>query len=279
MNKLIFSVPQAWTDGNGFGCATLGFANTDGAVAAYEKPLKGQILAGSYENILGKCPEIEYADAAVVVFGNAGGENEFLQKLHQLVPCPKVGGGAAFTDKTGLIPGGQEAAVFFIQDDRYTFETETQCIHEEQIDTCQLTLADSRTILTINGRDAADYLQDKKAALGLPETDFEHLTLTDGLGVNAHLSSADGVIKSGRDLQKTMTLRYVPHRVVYDRIRKFYDDPDAIIFGCAGLGGLLDKPLNTENLGLFLFGEVCTVGNQAEFGNLMLSKLIIKERK
>jgi hypothetical protein len=29
-------------------------------------------------------------------------------------------------------------------------------------------------------------------------------------------------------------------------------------------------------LGLFLFGEVCTVNGKAEFGNLMLSKLQIK---
>ena len=114
--------------------------------------------------------------------------------------------------------------------------------------------------------------------MGLPETDFEHLTLTDALEINAHLSCVDGVIKSGRDLEATMTLRYVPHEVVYDRIRSFYDDPDAIIFGCAGLGGLLDKPLSTDNLGLFLFGEVCTVKGTAQFGNLMLSKLRIIDK-
>ena len=58
----------------------------------------------------------------------------------------------------------------------------------------------------------------------------------------------------------------------------FYDDPDAIVFGCAGLSGLLDKPLDTDSLGLFLFGEVCTVDGVAEFGNLMLSKLIIRKK-
>ena len=61
-------------------------------------------------------------------------------------------------------------------------------------------------------------------------------------------------------------------------MRSFYDDEDAIVFGCAGLSGLLDKPLDTKSLGLFLFGEVCTVGNRAEFGNLMLSKLKITEK-
>ena len=61
-------------------------------------------------------------------------------------------------------------------------------------------------------------------------------------------------------------------------MRRFYDDPNAIIFGCAGLSGLLDKPLDTASLGLFLFGEVCMADGSAEFGNLMLSKLVIRPK-
>lgn len=86
------------------------------------------------------------------------------------------------------------------------------------------------------------------------------------------------MIKSGRDVQTTMLLRYVSHDKVYERMRSFYDDSNAIVFGCAGLSGLLDRPLDTNSLGLFLFGEVCTVDGTAEFGNLMLSKLIIQSK-
>ena len=75
-----------------------------------------------------------------------------------------------------------------------------------------------------------------------------------------------------------MILRYIDHEEVYEAIREFYDDNDAIIFGCAGLSGLLDVPLQTKSLGLFLFGEVCTTNGTAEFGNLMLSKLRITTR-
>ena len=278
MEKLTFATPKAWDAVKDFGCATLYFANTEEKSATYEKPLQGKILTGTYGEILEGAKHIGKADVAIVVFGNAGGENQFLEKLYNIVSCPMVGGGAAFADQPGLIPGGGEAAVFFIQDDRYTFSTQTQCIHETLVETCTLELEDLRTIRTINGCDAKEYLARKKQEFGLPETDFEHLTLTDKRGVNAHLSCVDGMIKSGRDLQATMELRYVPHQAVYDRIHKFYDDKDAIIFGCAGLGGLLDKPLQTDNLGLFLFGEVCTVDTRPEFGNLMLSKLIIKER-
>ena len=64
-----------------------------------------------------------------------------------------------------------------------------------------------------------------------------------------------------------------------DKIQKFYDDKDAVVFGCAGLKGILDTHLDSPNLGLFMFGEVCTVDGHSDFGNLMLSKLIITPKE
>ena len=286
MAKLTFTTTGCWDNATGFGCASLGLpglcANDIPMVATYENDLKGTILTGSYEQMLSAATDVSATVyAAIVVFGNAGGENEFLRKLQAIFPCPMVGGGAAIdgaSGRAGLIPGGGQGAVFLITDERYTYETETRCIHTEVLEECTLTYSDPRTILTINGVDAASFLREKKAELGLPETDFEHLTLSDLRGVNAHLSCANGVIKSGRDVCDKMNLRYVPHEKVYDEMARFYDDPDAIVFGCAGLSGLLDKPLDPPSLGLFLFGEVCTVDAVAEFGNLMLSKLIIKKK-
>ena len=281
MHHLRFTTTGVFDQTQDFGCASLGLAGTCENTAVYERPLRGTVLTGTYEQILKAAKEIagsESIHAAVVLFGNAGGENEFLRQLQTVVSCPMVGGGAAIdgaTGKAGLITGGGQAAVFLIQDDRYTFRAVTQCIHDQLLEDCVLTMEDLRTVLTINGTDAAQFLARKKAQLGLAETDFEHLTLTDISGVNAHLSLAEGKIKSGRDLCTQMQLRYVAHEKVYDRMREFYNDPDAIVFGCAGLSGLLDRPLDTTSLGLFLFGEVCTVENHAEFGNLMLSKLQI----
>lgn len=288
MEKLSFTTTGCWDDAQGFGCASLGLAgicdNTENRVATYGTQLEAVALTGSYEQLLVKAKEAanrKPVQAAVVVFGNAGGENVFLAQLQKIVSCPMVGGGAAIdgpTGRSGLIPGDGPAAVLLITDDRYTYEAKTQCIHDQILETCELTTADPRTILTINGVDAAVYLAEKKKQLGLAESDFEHLTLSDMRNVNAHLSMDNGVIKSGRDVCEKMLLRYVAHEKVYDTMRKFYDDPDAIVFGCAGLSGLLDKPLDTNSLGLFLFGEVCTVDGVAEFGNLMLSKLVIQPR-
>ena len=284
MQKLRFTTTGNWSDGEGFGCASLGLAGTERDTAEFRCPIRGIVLTGEYAEVLRQVERLENLEktqAAVVLFGNAGGENVFLQQFRKLLHCPMVGGGAAIDGVTGrsaLLTGGSPVAVLLIQDERYRFETETVCIHERLIEECTLTLADPRTILTINGVDGAAYLAEKKASLGLAETDFEHLTLTDMHGINAHLSRPGAQIKSGRDLQEKMQLRYVPHEAVYDRIRAFYDDPDAVVFGCAGLGGILDHSLDTPSLGLLLFGEVCTVGDYAEFGNLMLSKLRILPR-
>ena len=278
MATITFATPENWEKVEGFGCATQRFAGVWQDPATYEKDLQGYVLTGTYEQILTAAMEIKKADVAIVFFGNAGGENVFLQKLQGILGCPMVGGGAAFTTKPGLVTGECQAAVLVVEDDRYAFETVTQCVHREILEECTLGLEDPRTILTINGQDAAAYLKEKKAAFGIPETDFEHITLTDSLGVNAHLSLVDGKIKSGRDVHKTMYLRRVPHEEVTEAARKFYDDPGAIVFGCAGLGGILDEIPQTPSLGLFLFGEVCTVEGKAEFGNLMLSKLRIDKK-
>ena len=192
-----------------------------------------------------------------------------------------AGGAAAIDPVTGrshLIPGGGEAAVLLLEDERYQFEAVTENLHTTLLERCTLTFSDPRVIDTINGCDALAWYREQRAALGFGETDFEHVTLTDPLGVNAHLSCEGGKLVSGRDLCPQMTLRLAKPDTVLPRMQAFYDDPDALIFGCAGLKGILPAELHSPGLGLFLFGEVCTVNDQAEFGNLMLSKLRITKQ-
>ena len=284
MNYLSFSTTESWDAAEGFGCASLGLPGFCENVRTYPVPLESVALTGNYAEILEQAKTAAQANkvlAAIVVFGNAGGENAFLKELQKAISCPMVGGGAAIdaaTGRCGLIPGNGPAAVLLITDERFTYEAKTECIHNVIVEECDLEMSDPRTIARINGMDATTYLEEKKKKLGINVSDFEHLTLSNSKNVNAHLSFVDGVIKSGRDLEEKMILRYVPHDAVYDRMYNFYNDPDAIVFGCAGLSGLLDKPLETPSLGLFLFGEVCTVDGIAEFGNLMLSKLIIQPK-
>ncbi len=283
MTQLSFTTTGGFDLAEGFGCASLGLpgvcSNDEKRVVTDPRELEGIALTGTYDEILSKVEQIqENVQAAILLFGNAGGENAFLRDLQKILTCPIVGGGAAIdfaTNTKGLITGRGEAALLLITDQRYTYTTETLCIHDQILDTCKLVLEDPRTILTINGVDAVAFYNQKRRELGLSDTDFEHLTLSDLQNVNAHLSIPAGKLVSGRDLQETMLLRYVDHAKVYETMRNFYDDRDAVVFGCAGLSGILDKPLDTKSLGLFLFGEVCMADGYAEFGNLMLSKLRI----
>lgn len=287
MTKLCFTTTGGWNQAEGFGCASLGLAgvcgNGENRAVSREYGAESVTLTGTYAELLAgvrAVTEKQPVYAAIVLFGNVGGENAFMEKLCKLITCPIVGGGAAIhTDGTkGLLTGGGEGAILLFTDDRYTYTAETLCIHEQVLKICDITVEDPRTLLTIDGVDAGTFLSQKREELGLQPTDFEHLTLSDLDDVNAHLSCPEGKIKSGRDVQSQMKLRYIPHEKVYDTMYRFYDDDDAIVFGCAGLSGLLDKPLTTKSLGLFLFGEVCTVNGRAQFGNLMLSKLKIQDK-
>ena len=165
-----------------------------------------------------------------------------------------------------------------IDDERYDFEVSCENIHHDVLSEHEITYTDATVIDRIDGQDAGQWLSAKKAEMGISKEDFEHLTLTDANGINAHLSENNGKICSGRDLQPRMYLRYVPEEKVQERMQAFYEDKDAIIFGCAGLKGILKEKLHTEGIGLFLFGEVCSKGEVSEFGNLMLSKIRVLKK-
>lgn len=264
-----------------FGCATFGYVGqwdpAEPSFISYAPQVKGDVVCGTYEYCMEHIPDKKY-QAAIVLLGNAGGENAFVHQLAEKIKAPVVGGGAAIHPVTGeaaMVTDHQQAAVYLICDDRYDFEVCCENIHHTVLGEHKIGFSDPRQMDTIDGVDAATWLAHKKENLELSESDFEHLTFSDRNGINAHLSFVDGKIRSGRDLTEQMQLRYVPASVVYERMHTFYDDPNAVVFGCAGLKGILPEPLHTEGVGLFLFGEICTKDGISEFGNLMLSKLRI----
>ena len=84
MKTITFYEPKYEPEEDLFGAATLGFAgkSTDKGNETYEFPiaLRGIQLNGSYEEILSEIPENKYK-LAIVLLGNAGGENSFVQEL------------------------------------------------------------------------------------------------------------------------------------------------------------------------------------------------------
>ena len=128
MKTIAFYEPKYEPGEDIFGAATLGFAgkSTDKGDEAYEFPisLQGIQLNGSYQEILSKIPEKEYK-LAVVLLGNAGGENLFVQELSEKLNCPIIGGGAAMDgEKGGLIAGGGKASVLLVDDENYDVQLE-----------------------------------------------------------------------------------------------------------------------------------------------------------
>ena len=286
--KIKFYTPSYEGADDVFGAATFGFVGAENerepnAVELLHE-LEGDMVCGTYEDCLKKIealPKREW-QVGIVLFGNAGGENAFLRELSARVRIPLVGGGAAICPKTGksaLLTGHAQVAVLLVWDDRYKFEVERENIHHDILGENEITFEDPRRIEAIDGEEPCAWLKREKARLGLDVEDFEHLTFADAHGNNAHLSLADGRICSGRDLENKMYLRYVAPDAVFDRMQSFYDDENAIVFGCAGLRGILDKNMKARGMGLFLFGEVCTKDGKSEFANLMLSKLRILPKK
>lgn len=281
--KLTFYTPS-YKDAEGFGGASFGFAGDENEnltlAKSFPEDVEGVSVCGSYRDILENIPKGRW-QAGIVLLGNAGGENEFVRALSEKVSAPLVGGAGAICPKTGesaLITGRGEAAVFLISDDRFEVSVKSENVHYDILGEHKISFS-GRYIDTIDGEDALVWYNGQRKKLGISEEDFEHLTLADKNGINAHLSVRDGRLFSGRDLAEVMELRYLPREAAHERIEKFYrSDAEAIVFGCAGLKATLSGGIRTNALGLFMFGEVCTVGEVSDFGNLMLSKLILKKK-
>jgi hypothetical protein len=61
-------------------------------------------------------------------------------------------------------------------------------------------------------------------------------------------------------------------------MRFFYSCENALVFGCAGLKSMLGNKrfvTGKNTIGLFMFGEIASIGKYSDFGNLTLSRLQI----
>lgn len=283
--RMVFSTPCIYESGE-FGCASFGFAGApnpnDKVKREWNYEIKGEMFTGTLEEILEDVKKESAGktwQAGIVLFGNCGGENEFIHSLQSIVKCSLTGGAAAIdleSGKSGLVAGGGQVAVYLIDDDQVKVHVESKNIHDHILGKHAIGYSHPRYIDTIDGEEAVNWFKSKRQEYGIDESDFEHMTFSDENGINAHLSMNEGKLFSGRDLTENMVLRYVDKGNVYPQMAEFYDDPKALVFGCAGLKGILEEDIMLDSMGMFLFGEVATLNGISEFGNLMLSKLVIE---
>ena len=277
--KLGFYTAPEMAGGVDFGCLTQGFSDAASGIRTLEKDLEGKTYFGSYEGALSFAKELKGdAKAAVVFTDGAGDENRFVRQIASILCCPVVGGGAARTfGKTGegFCAGHGDIAVCVITGG-VSCRAEKQNLHTNILEECTLELSGSRIVTKINGMDALAFLREQKEKCGFAPDDYERMTLSTMENVNAHLSEADGIVKSGRDLDEHMLLRAVVPGAYQETFEKFYQDTNAMVFGCAGLKAILERPFASSCAGAFLFGEICVTQDGSDFGNLMLSRLIFE---
>lgn len=283
--KMRFFTPTCRMSKDVIGVSSAGIVGSEDPTVPYEVEMpfdiNGLWVSGTYEECLRQIPQREW-QAAIVFLGNGGNENTFIKQLSDLVKAPLVGGSAAMHPITGeKIPiyGGVQAGVFLISDDRYNVEVGCENIHHDILSEHSVVFSNPRFPEEIDGMNPLDWYNEQRARLGLASDDFEHLTLSDQNGINVHFSVQNGRLMAGRDLVSHMILRYVSTDAVYEQMQKFYDDDRAVVFGCAGLKKILPHSLKTNGIGLFMYGEVCTLNGKSDFGNLMLSKIRFELRR
>lgn len=281
-------------DGQTFGCASHGIATADFwrgpeevATAGWlDNGVRGEVLSGTYATVLAQLEKLAWKPAAaIVLFSQAVGMETFLKQWQDLLPgVPVAGGGAARGAgqvRGELLPTAEEVAVLLLAEG--TWRTESLNVHEhgrgvEFRATGLRTLTHLREDPASDWVAAADYFRICQAGCGRAEGDCESITFSDVGGRNVHVSFDGDRLNTGADLPADgrLVLRTVTRPEVAGQLAGFCATPNALVFGCAGLRGLLDAPLTVAEgtLASFMFGELVTLNRQPQFGNLMASRLM-----
>jgi hypothetical protein len=289
-----------WTPGhrpkNGaglFGCASHGVAasgvwhepETD-ASETWPRSLSGAVVSGAYDAVIAELALLlQKPSAAIILFAQGTGMEVFLRSWHTLFPDVPVVGGAAARGTDGaqgeLLPSSVDLAVLLIDSGRW--RAEALNVHDVETLPLEFRADGARRITHLRPvgakawQTAVDLFKGQQEACGRLADDFESITLSDINGRNIHCSIDGDDLESGADLPEDgpLDLRVVTAEDAAKRLAHFCAEPDALVFGCAGLRSLLDEPLAvaTGTLAGFMFGELVSLANGPQFGNLMAARL------
>ncbi len=290
-----FHTPQhapAHAEGT-FGCASHGFAAKDvwhepneAAYAVWPASLSGKLLAGTYAEVLRAFADLSFNPAAaIVLFAHGAGVEAFLEDFQKQFPgVPVAGGGAALgagQSAGELLPEAADVAVLLIRDGQWRVDTLN--VHDRTGRLFAFRADGPRTITHLREDKDGDWLPAATAFRALQveyrraEADCESLTLCDANDRNVHCRFDGEVLHTGADLpaDARLELRTVSRADAATRLAAFCAVPNTLVFGCAGLRGLLDAslPVASGTLVGFMFGELVTTADRPQFGNLMAVRL------
>lgn len=279
-------------DGGLFGCATHGLAFEPcwippgaGSVVPWPTTLAGDVLTGTYAAVMATLAQITRPPtAAIVLFTQATGMEGFLDAWQARFPSvPVIGGGAARQDgeaRGAVLPSAEDVAVLLVH--AGAWRVDSLNLHEPVGEMVAFRTAGPRTITQVRDaagawEPAAAWFRAWQVLSDLAPDDCESLTLSDTVGRNLHVTVDGACLHTGADLPADgrLQVRQVARPEVAARLTAFCAVPGALVFGCAGLRGLLDAPLpvGPGTLAGFMFGELVTLDGHPQFGNLMVARL------
>ncbi len=281
-----------------FGIVTHGFANhnlwvspVDIKSVYWNEKFQGSILAGKYDEVLADLQLLEYKPKlCIAVFTKNAGVELFINRFVQIMPGITLAGGvAAIGDeqlKNELIPGSEDIRLFAFAEGCFEFQSlniyEKTGIEVEIKRTSDRNFELLRVIPDGSWQNAADFYHGQQKIFDIECSDFESLTFSDRNDRNLHFSLVGNSLHSGADLpdDNILLLRVTNKNNVEERVADFISGEHSLIFGCAGIRSLIQKPLFTgqNSLAGFMFGEIVAVNHKAKFGNLMVTKIKLLEK-
>lgn len=245
-------------------------------------PLNATTYRGNYDEVapaLNALPETP--GALVLLFTHGQGMEAFLDALQpKFAGVPTVGGAAARADVGGrgaVSPACRDVTALLLNEPGWV--AETVLFHRptgirfvangSEPRAIPTVLADGETV------DARAFIESSAKAMGITEAPLDRVALIAEQGQLFHMSPGSSGINVSANLPASRELELAVFDDDYGQAGMAQAvTPGSIVFGCAGLHGLISgrRPWE-QSPAAYMYGEVVTLGDRAYFANLSMSIL------
>lgn len=245
--------------------------------------VSGQILSGTYVEVIDTLKGLrEKPEAFIFAFTRGQGMERFLAEVSALFPSVPSAGGAAFrpaADARGAVrPMAEEVAVLALGGKKWRVDS----LLFHRIDEVALTVSgdDPRIFDTVesNGKteSAHAFFAEQFIRLQLKGTPWNRCGLLTAEGRLLHMAESGDAVQVSADLPASRQVHLAFFDEDYGRQQLEQSlRPESLVFGCAGLHGLISAPRTWESKHstAYMYGEVVTLAQSAHFANLSVSVL------
>lgn len=282
-----------------FGCSVHGFSNRfswvnpdENAASSWSVKLPGVALSGDYSTVLNSLINLHFTPkVCIAVVSDTDDIDPFVCQFTEVMPgIPLIGGGAAIEtgQKSGeVLPDHKKVSLLAVTEGSFILESlniyEKSGISLEVERLTERVFSKLRLLPDGKWQNALDFYRGQQINRGIDQSNFELMTFFDKYDRNIHCSIHGEAICSGANLPDDNLLYFgtTTCTAAEQKLKEFISGKNSLVFGCAGIRSLIKKPLFTgeNSLAGFMFGELFTLNGKPMFGNLMLTKLILLNRK